>query len=75
MPLVAWATVVIATLIIGITALGLLRVILHLRHISATLAALTGGVNAIADSTSTVPTVVPSVNASLAPVRAWCETV
>lgn len=75
MPLVAWATIVITALIIGVIALGLLRVILHLRHVAATLEALVGGVNAIADSTATVPEVVPSVNANLAPVRAWCETV
>jgi hypothetical protein len=33
------------------------------------------GVRAIAHQTRTVPEVVPSVNANLAPVRAWCETV
>ena len=75
MPLVAWTTIVIAALIIGFTAVGLLRVVLHLRHVSRTLDALIGGVNAIAASTSTVPEVVPSVNANLAPVRAWSESV
>jgi hypothetical protein len=75
MPVVAWVTIVIAVLIIAVTAVGLLRVILHLRHVHTTLGALLGGVLVIAESTSTVPEVVPSVNANLAPVRAWCETV
>ena len=75
MPAVAWVTVLIAVLIIAITAVGLLRVILHLRHGHTTLGALLGGVLAVADRTTTVPTVVGSVNANLAPVRAWTETV
>jgi hypothetical protein len=75
MPAAAWATLIIAALIIAVTGLGLLRVILHLRHVSRTLAALAGGVDAIAVSTSTVPTVVPSVNANLTPVRDFCESV
>ena len=75
MPVVAWITLLITALIIAVVAVGLLRVILHLRHVHASLAALQGGVDAIADNTSTVPTVVGSVNANLAPVRAWCETV
>jgi len=75
MPLVAWVTVVITALIIAFVAIGLLRVLLHLKHVSDTLEALLGGVRAIAASTSTVPEVVPSVNANLAPVRAWCDTV
>ncbi|MFC4946517.1 hypothetical protein [Pseudonocardia sp. GCM10023141] len=75
MPVVAWITLVIAALIIAVVAVGLLRVILHLRHVHTTLAALLGGVDAIADNTSTVPAVVGSVNLNLAPVRAWCETV
>jgi hypothetical protein len=75
MPVVAWVTIVIAALIIAVTAVGLLRVILHLRHVHTTLGALLGGVRTVADRTSTVPEVVPSVNANLAPVRAWTETV
>lgn len=75
MPAAAWATLIIAALIIAVTGLGLLRVILHLRHVSKTLAALTGGVESIAASTSTVPEVVPSVNANLKPVRDFCEAV
>ena len=37
MPAAAWATLVIAALIIAITAVGLLRVIFHLRAVRATL--------------------------------------
>ena len=75
MPAVAWVTVIIAVLIIAVTAVGLLRVVLHLAHVNKTLAALLGGVRAVADRTATVPTVVGSVNTNLAPVRAWTETV
>ncbi|MEP7024938.1 MAG: hypothetical protein ABJB47_14300 [Actinomycetota bacterium] len=75
MPAAAWATLIIATLIIGITAVGLLRVIFHLRAVRATLIATTGGVQAVADLTSTVPARLTSVNASLEPVRDFCETV
>jgi hypothetical protein len=75
MPAVAWVTVIIAVLIIAVTAVGLLRVVLHLAHVNRTLAALLGGVRAVADKTATVPTVVGSVNSNLAPVRAWTETV
>ena len=75
MPAVAWVTVVIAVLIVAVTAVGLLRVVLHLAHVNRTLGALLGGVRAVADRTTTVPTVVGSVNANLAPVRAWTETV
>jgi hypothetical protein len=71
----AWATIVIAALIIAITGVGLLRVILHLRHVSATLGALIGGLGAIGASTATVPEVLPSVNANLKPVRDFCEAV
>jgi hypothetical protein len=75
MPAVAWVTVIIAVLIIAVTAVGLLRVVLHLRHVNKTLAALLGGVRGVADRTTTVPSVVASVNTNLAPVRAWTETV
>jgi hypothetical protein len=75
MPAVAWVTLVITALIIAFVAIGLLRVILHLRHVHFTLGSVVVGVRAIAHQTRTVPEVVPSVNANLAPVRAWCETV
>jgi hypothetical protein len=75
MPAAAWATLIIAALIIAFTAVGLLRVIFHLRAILATLRQVTGGVTAVADLTSTVPDRLTSVNASLKPVRDFCETV
>jgi hypothetical protein len=75
MPAAAWVTVVLATLIIAAAALGLIRVIFHLRAVNATLGAVVGGVLAVAEKTSTVPTVVPSVNANLRPVRDFCETI
>jgi len=75
MPAAAWVTLIIAALIIAITAVGLLRVIIHLRVIRATLVTTTGGARAIAQLTSTVPERLTSVNASLKPVRDFCETV
>jgi hypothetical protein len=75
MPGAAWGTLIISALIIGITAVGLLRIIFHLRAIRATLRQVTGGVTAVADLTSTVPERLTSVNASLKPVRDFCETV
>ena len=75
MPAAAWATIVITALIIAITAVGLLRVIFHLRAIRASLVGVTGGVQAVAQLTSTVPDRLTSVNASLKPVRDFCETV
>lgn len=75
MPLVAWVTVVIAAVIIAVAALGLLRVIFHLRAATATLDSVIGGVGVIADRTATVPDVLPSVNDSLKPVRDFCEAI
>ncbi|MBP2325114.1 hypothetical protein JOF56_005499 [Kibdelosporangium banguiense] len=75
MPVVAWVTLVGAALIIAGAGIGLLRVILHLRHIHRTLAAVVGGVSSIAARTSTVPARLGSVNATLKPVRDWTETV
>jgi hypothetical protein len=75
MPAVAWFTVVVALLIIAITALGLIRVIFHLRAVRKTLVATTGGVRAVASLTSPVPERLTSVNANLKPVRDFCETI
>jgi hypothetical protein len=71
----AWFTLSVSALIIAITAVGLVRVIFHLRAIRAALVATTGGVQAVAELTSTVPDRLTSVNASLKPVRDFCETV
>jgi hypothetical protein len=75
MPAAAWMTIVVAALIIAITALGLVRVILHLRAVKSTLGALLGGVEVVASRTSGVPEALTSVNASLKPVRDFCEGV
>ena len=56
MPAVAWVTIVIAALIIAAAALGLLRVIFHLiGRPHARSARLIGGVQVVAEQTSTVP--------------------
>ena len=75
MPAAAWVTLVITALIVFTAALGLLRVILHLRAVRRTLGAVIGGVAVVADRTSTVPEVLPSVNANLKPVRDFCESI
>jgi hypothetical protein len=75
MPAAAWFTLIVSALIIAITAVGLLRVIFHLRAIRATLVATTGGVQVVAQQTSTVPDRLTSVNANLKPVRDFCEGV
>ena len=75
METVAWITVVLAGLIIAAAALGLIRVIFHLVAIKRTLGTLLGGVEVVAEKTSTVPAVVESVNESLAPVREFCDTI
>ncbi len=75
MPVVAWVTVVLAALIVFFAAVGLFRVVMHLRAVDSTLEALTGGVEVIADKTSTVPTVVSSVNANLQPVRDFADSI
>ena len=71
----AVVTLVAATLIVAAAALGLVRVILHLVAVRRTLETLEGGVRVIVEKTSTVPTVLPSVNTSLQPVRDFCESI
>jgi hypothetical protein len=75
MPVVAWVTVVLAALIIAAAALGLIRVIFHLVAVRKTLGDVVGGVRVVADKTSTVPAVLTSVNANLAPVRDFCDSI
>jgi hypothetical protein len=75
MPAAAWMTLIVAALIIAIAALGLFRVIMHLRAVKSTLGALLGGVEVVAQRTSTVPEALTSVNASLKPVADFCEGV
>ena len=68
-------TLVVAALIVAAAALGLLRAIFHLKATADTLDALDGGVEVIVEKTSTVEPVVTSVNASLAPVRSFAESI
>ncbi len=75
MPAAAWVTLLAVALIVAVVGLSLLKVISQLRHVSWTLGAIIVGVNAIAYQTRTVPEVIPSVNANLAPVRAMAEQV
>lgn len=71
----AVVTLVIGALIIAAAALGLIRVIGHLRATLATLDALDGGVQVIADRTAPVGPVVASVNANLKPVSDFAESI
>lgn len=75
MPLVAWVTIVISTLIIAAAALGLSRVILHLMAVRQTLGSVILGVTVVAHQTRTVPQTISSVNGDLKPVRDFCEGV
>lgn len=75
MPAAVRTTLTGSALVVGLTAVGLTRVIFHLRAIQANLAATTDAAEAIADLTSTVPDRLTSVNASLKPVRDFCDTV
>lgn len=75
MPFVAWATLLIAALIIAAIAVALTKVIIDLKHVAYTLATVVVGGRAIALQTSTVPVALTSVNANLKPVRDFCETV
>ena len=75
METVAWITVGLAGLIIAAAALGLFRVILHLVAVKRTLESLLAGVEVVAEKTSTVPTVLPSVHESLRPLREFCDTI
>jgi len=75
MPAAAIVTLIITALIIAAAALGLIRVIFHLRAVANTLDGVIAGVGVVAQRTSTVPTVLPSVNASLKPVRDFTDTI
>ena len=75
MPAAAWMTIAVAGLIIVFTAVGLIRIVFHLRAIRGTLVTLTGGVQAVDQLTSTVPARLTAVNANLKPVSDFCETV
>jgi hypothetical protein len=75
MPAAAWFTLIVSAVIILITATGLFRVVCHLRAIRGTLGSVIGGVDGVADLTSTVPVRLTSVNANLKPVADFLEGV
>jgi hypothetical protein len=75
MPAAAWVMLLAVALIVAVVGLSLLKVIFQLKHVTWTLGAVIVGVNAIAYQTRTVPEVLPSVNANLAPVRSMAEQV
>jgi multidrug resistance efflux pump len=70
----AQTTLTASALVVGIAAVGLTRAIFHLRAIHANLTATADAADAVADLTSTVPDRLTSVNASLKPVRDFCDT-
>ena len=75
MPLVAWVTLIIVALIVAVCGYLTVESDLQLKHVAWTLGVVIVGVNAIAHQTRTVPEVLPSVNANLAPVRSMAEQV
>jgi hypothetical protein len=75
MPQEAVFTLYLSVLIIAAAAIGLIRVILHLRAVVGALDALEGGVAVIVAKTATVTPVVNSVNASLKPVRDFAKSI
>jgi len=75
MPAAAWVTLAITALIIAAAALGLLRVIFHLKAVRQTLGTVIVGVLVVAHQTRTVPAALASVNGDLKPVRDFCESI
>jgi len=75
MPWAGWITVLAVALIVGVVGVSLLKVNFQLKHVTWTLGTIIVGVNAIAYQTRTIPQVLPSVNANLAPVRNMAEQV
>ena len=75
MPAAAYLVIVAALLIVAFAALGLIRVIFHLRAVLRTLRATTGGVRVVAALTEPVPQRLTNVNGALKPVRDFCEGV
>jgi hypothetical protein len=61
----AWVTLVIATLIIAAAAIGLLRVVLHLRAVHATLGKVVAGAQVIAETGRLVARALVSVGAAI----------
>jgi hypothetical protein len=71
----AWVTLLIGALIVGFTAVALIRIIIHLVHVRSVLGTVAVGANVIASQTTTVGPAIATVNASLKPVRDFAESV
>lgn len=71
----AWVTLLIGALIIGMTAVALIRIIVHLIHVRQTLGTVVVGALVIANQTVPVGPAIESVNRSLQPVRDFCESI
>jgi hypothetical protein len=75
MPAVAWVTLVITALIIAAAALGLIRVIFHLKAVRQTLGDVIGGVAVVADRFELGVHRRQDLGDRTGPVRDFCETV
>jgi hypothetical protein len=75
MALAAYVTLFIGVLIVGATAASLVKIISSLIHVRATLGTIVVGVLVIDNQTDPVGSALDSVNASLKPVRDFCESI
>jgi hypothetical protein len=71
----AWVTLAIGALIVGFTAVALIRIIVHLVHVRKVLGTVVVGAQVIATQTRPVGSAISAVNASLRPVRDFAESV
>jgi hypothetical protein len=71
----AYVTLFIGVLIVGATAASLVKIIGSLIHVRATLGTIVVGVLVIDNQTDPVGPALDSVNASLKPVRDFCESI
>jgi hypothetical protein len=71
----AWVTLLIGALIVGMTAVALIRIIIHLVWVRKTLGTVVVGALVIANQTKPVGSAIETVNHSLKPVRDFCESV
>jgi hypothetical protein len=71
----AWVTLFAGVLIVGFTAVALIRIIIHLAHVRQVLGTVVVGALVIANQTRPVGPAIAAVNTSLKPVRDFCESV
>jgi hypothetical protein len=71
----AWVTLAIGALIVGFTAIALIRIIIHLVHVRQVLGTVVVGVLTIDRQTDPVGRAIADVNTSLKPVRDFAESV